>query len=67
MFEKLISQRTFYRTDTANTFNNIHDILLYFLSNYNNIYLILLILNFNFYRPKDLTITENTIFKVEHQ
>ncbi|SRR6266699_3130221 len=67
IFKKLISRKAFHGIDTVNALNGIREVLLYFLFNYNNTRLILFIFNFDFYRLKGLTTTENTIFKVEYQ
>ena len=66
MFEKLIIRKTFYKVYTTNIFDNVYNILLYFLFNCDNIRFILFILDFNFYIPKDLIITKNIVFRIKY-
>ncbi len=66
MFEEFIIWKAFYRVYAINVFDDVYDILLYFLSGYNNIRLIFLIFGLGFYRPKGLITAEDTMFKVEY-
>ncbi len=51
----------------TSAFNDIYDILLYFLFDYNLIHLVLFIFGFGFYKTKSLVIVEDTMFKVKYR